>query len=78
MCGIRGGSDAQALSHYLSLRFVPPPRTMVAGSEKLPPGHFLLFESDRLQLRRHWRCARRLALPEADARSQLVPPAGHP
>jgi asparagine synthase (glutamine-hydrolysing) len=61
--------DAQALSHYLSLRFVPPPRTMFAGIEKLPAGHFLLFESGRLQLRRYWRLsfARKLALPEAEA-----------
>jgi len=33
--------DRYALDRYLSLNYVPGPRSMIEGIEKLPPGHFL-------------------------------------
>jgi asparagine synthase (glutamine-hydrolysing) len=33
--------DTTALQDFLSLNYVPGPRTLVTGIEKLPPGHFL-------------------------------------
>lgn len=33
--------DRSSLDRYLSLNYVPGPRTMIEGIEKLPPGHFL-------------------------------------
>jgi asparagine synthase (glutamine-hydrolysing) len=52
--GFSRNIDFQALSHYLSLRFIPSPRTMFLEIEKLPPAHILIFERDSLQIRRYW------------------------
>jgi asparagine synthase (glutamine-hydrolysing) len=53
------GADAQldpeALSHYLSLKYVPAPETMFAGIRALPPGHALTCDRKGLDIRRYWR-----------------------
>lgn len=36
--------NQEALSHYLTLRFVPPPLTMWQGIHKLPPGQFITYD----------------------------------
>jgi asparagine synthase (glutamine-hydrolysing) len=66
--------DRAALHDYLSLRFVPPPRTMFAGIEKLPAGHLAVFEDGRLRVSRYWRLsfARKLALSDDDAIAALA------
>ena len=46
--------DERSLHDYLSLRFVPPPRTMLKGVHKLPPGHLLLLEDGHVTIRRYW------------------------
>ena len=46
--------DPVAMHHYLSLRYVPVPRTMFAGISKLPAAHTLTLEADRLKLHRYW------------------------
>jgi asparagine synthase (glutamine-hydrolysing) len=45
----------EAIDTFLTVGFVPAPRTCFAGVEKLPAGHFLTVERERLQLGRHWR-----------------------
>jgi asparagine synthase (glutamine-hydrolysing) len=62
--------DARALDEYLTLRFVPSPRTMFEGVAKLPPAHVLLLDAShvevgerhgpiaavpRLEVRRYWK-----------------------
>jgi asparagine synthase (glutamine-hydrolysing) len=47
--------DSQALHDYLSLRFIPAPRTMFEGISKLPPGHRLVFQRGRTRLERYWK-----------------------
>jgi asparagine synthase (glutamine-hydrolysing) len=47
--------DHQALHHYLSLRFIPAPRTMFEGISKLPPGHRLVFQRGQTRLERYWK-----------------------
>ncbi len=42
------GLDLQALDEYLTLRFVPSPRTMFEGIRKLPPAHLLVLEAPAL------------------------------
>lgn len=37
--------DLQALDEYLTLRFVPSPRTLFAGIQKLPPAHVLTLDA---------------------------------
>jgi asparagine synthase (glutamine-hydrolysing) len=46
--------DTESLHHYLSLRFVPPPRTMLRGLQKLPPAHLLVFQENRITVKRYW------------------------
>jgi asparagine synthase (glutamine-hydrolysing) len=46
--------DPEAMHHYLSLRFIPPPQTMLRGIRKLPPAHMLVFQGGHLSLRRYW------------------------
>jgi asparagine synthase (glutamine-hydrolysing) len=46
--------DVESLHHYLSLRFIPAPRTMLEGICKLPPAHYLLLEDGRTRLARYW------------------------
>jgi asparagine synthase (glutamine-hydrolysing) len=46
--------DYEALHHYLSLRFIPSPHTMLRHIRKLPPGHTLVWQDGRLTLSRYW------------------------
>ncbi len=46
--------DSEALHHYLSLRFIPAPMTMISGIQKLPPAHMLSLRENSCQIRRYW------------------------
>ena len=46
--------DLIALQDFLSLNYVPGPRTLVAGIEKLPPGHFLEWHDGMVTVTRWW------------------------
>ncbi len=46
--------DEAELPAYLALRYVPAPRTLFAGIERLEPGCLLTFERGRLRHRRYW------------------------
>lgn len=48
------GVDRVGLSHYLSLKYVPAPRTLFDGISSLPPGHTLSVNDGKLQVRRYW------------------------
>ncbi|MEM1179405.1 MAG: asparagine synthase (glutamine-hydrolyzing) [Acidobacteriota bacterium] len=43
--------DFQSMHHLLNLRFIPGERTLFDGVRRLPPGHLLVFENGRSQLR---------------------------
>jgi asparagine synthase (glutamine-hydrolysing) len=55
--GIERDLDADALSHYLTLRFVPGAQSILQGVERLPPGHSLEVDLDtgELDVRRWYR-----------------------
>lgn len=65
--------DRNAMHHYLSLRFVPPPRTMFEGISKLPAGHTVTLEGDRLNVRKYWGLSYvpKLQISESEALEQL-------
>lgn len=67
--------DAVALHHYLTLGYVPPPRTMFTGVWKLPPAHAGRFRDGRLDTWRYWSAGAELAghrVPEfADATKRV-------
>lgn len=46
--------DADALSTYLALEYVPAPRTILRGIEKLEPGTALILEEGTVRLHRYW------------------------
>ena len=52
--GLDRSVDRQALHDYLSLGYVPGPRTIFAGARKLPPAHLLVCERGEVSLRRYW------------------------
>lgn len=43
-----------AMHHYLSLRFVPSPQTMLTHIFKLPPAHILVWQAGELHVTRYW------------------------
>ncbi len=51
---IKPSMDIEALSLYLSLKYVPAPRTLFAGIHSLPPGHFIRIAKGRVEIKRYW------------------------
>jgi asparagine synthase (glutamine-hydrolysing) len=60
--------DMVALQDYLSLNYVPCPRTLVEGIEKLPPGHYLEWRHGVATITQWWKL-RLTADPGIDQRS---------
>jgi len=46
--------DLFALRQYLTFLWTPDPRTMFAGVEKLPAGHFAVFRNGQLAIEQFW------------------------
>ncbi|HYM69399.1 MAG TPA: asparagine synthase (glutamine-hydrolyzing) [bacterium] len=46
--------DARALDEYVTLGYVPCPRTILAGFHKLPPAHVLVWARGQTRVRRYW------------------------
>ncbi len=61
-------ADPVALSHYLTLQYVPAPWSAVAGVSKLPPGHLLVADDSGVRVDRYWQLEY-LAEGAADPRS---------
>ena len=62
-----------ALDCYLSLNYVPAPYTMVAGIEKLRPGHWLEWQGGKIRSEAYWEIPRGVEAPCSleDAKSAL-------
>ena len=52
--GVPRELDPEALDLYLSLRYVPGPRTLFRGIKKLQPGHLLVWDESCLRLPCYW------------------------
>lgn len=46
--------DPQAILEYLTLQYVPPPRTGFAGIRKLAPGESLVYEAGEARIDSYW------------------------
>ena len=46
--------DFESVNHYLSLRFIPSPQTMIQGIKKLPPAHTLTYQDGKVAISRYW------------------------
>ncbi|MCC6539268.1 MAG: asparagine synthase (glutamine-hydrolyzing) [Bryobacterales bacterium] len=53
--GIERRVDQTALSHFLSLNYLPHPHTMLEGVRKLAPASWLEWEAGRERTERYWR-----------------------
>ena len=46
--------DPMALDNFLSYGYVPPPRSILAGTKKLPPAHYAIWHNGELRIERYW------------------------
>jgi asparagine synthase (glutamine-hydrolysing) len=46
--------DFTALDQFLTLEYIPAPRTIFQGVYKLPPGHWLTFQNSTLTIEPYW------------------------
>ncbi|MEO6212389.1 MAG: asparagine synthase (glutamine-hydrolyzing) [Vicinamibacterales bacterium] len=52
--GIPREIDPEAFNAYLTLQYVPGPRTMLKGIRKLPPGHWLVWQDGQVHVEQYW------------------------
>jgi len=52
--GVSREIDLTALSDYLSLLYVPSPKTIFQGIAKLPPAHYAVITRDTVDVRPYW------------------------
>lgn len=72
--GVATTVDAQALASYLSLMYIPGPRSIYAGVSKLEPGRTLVWRDGTHTVRRYWdltRVPRRDRVSAPAARHEL-------
>ncbi len=62
-----------ALHDYLTFLCVPAPRTIFQDIQKLPPGHFLMWERGQLKVESYWelRYSPKLKISEEEAREEI-------
>jgi asparagine synthase (glutamine-hydrolysing) len=56
--GLKPSLDFQALSHYLSLLYIPAPCSIYREISKLEPGHTLVWQEGQTVIRSYWDLAR--------------------
>lgn len=69
--------DLAALDAYLELYYVPPPRSIFAGIQQLPPGHRLTWREGQVLVSRWWDCEPRApdpGLTSVEAWAEAVAP----
>ncbi|MFI5397424.1 MAG: asparagine synthase (glutamine-hydrolyzing) [Candidatus Binatia bacterium] len=64
--------DFQAVSDYLSLLYIPSPKSIFRQVRKLSPGHYLLAGGNGIQVRRYWDVSFAPASPNGDPTQQLA------
>src|SRR3990172_92374 len=65
--------DRQAISDFLSMNYVPLPRTPFQKIKSLLPGHYLIHENDNTTIQKYWdiECGAREIKDEEELASQL-------
>jgi len=46
--------DLESLHHYLTYGYVPTPLTILKGIKKLPPGHYLIYKDNEINVQKYW------------------------
>lgn len=52
--GVPREIDPGSLDEYLTYQYVPHPNTIFRGIRKLPPGHYAVYQDDKLDVRPYW------------------------
>lgn len=52
--GVEREVDRESFWHYLTFQYVPEPRTMFQGVQKLPPGHLLVARGGSVEVKRYF------------------------
>jgi asparagine synthase (glutamine-hydrolysing) len=52
--GIPREVNAEAVDLFLTYQYVPHPRSILKGFNKLSPGHLAVYENGRLEVKRYW------------------------
>jgi asparagine synthase (glutamine-hydrolysing) len=52
--GVSSDLDLESVASYLAYLYVPHPRTIVTGAQKLSPGHLLVWQGGRAEVSRYW------------------------
>jgi asparagine synthase (glutamine-hydrolysing) len=47
--------DPAAVDEYLTYQYIPHPHTIFRSIRKLPPGHYAVYENERLTVRAYWK-----------------------
>jgi asparagine synthase (glutamine-hydrolysing) len=67
--GIARDIDPAAIDEYLTYQYIPHPRTIFRGFQKLPPGCYAVYQDDRLTVRPYWQpdfaCERQITRRQA-------------
>ncbi|HBG46052.1 MAG TPA: asparagine synthase (glutamine-hydrolyzing) [Deltaproteobacteria bacterium] len=71
------GVDMQALSNFLTLHYVPGPRTMFDGIQKLQPGHMMTVRNGQARVERYWGLKKDTALSKFMVKAEEEDLAGH-
>lgn len=72
--GVQRSIDRDALDLYLTLGYIPAPRTAFHGVSKLPPAHVLQWQAGQIQIQRYWAppAFGSLEIGEQDASDELL------
>lgn len=52
--GIKKEIDPVSLSKYLAYEYIPAPRSIIKGINKLEPGHMLIWQNQDISLKQYW------------------------
>jgi asparagine synthase (glutamine-hydrolysing) len=65
--------DIEALDLFLSLEYIPAPKTIISGIRKLPPGHRLVYQDGQAHVERYWNIhEKEIDCSESDCVEQLA------
>jgi asparagine synthase (glutamine-hydrolysing) len=70
--GLDRALDLQALSDFLSLLYIPSPKSIFRHVRKLPPGHYLLAGREAVSVRQYWDVHFASTLAEPDDAAQRL------
>jgi asparagine synthase (glutamine-hydrolysing) len=64
--------DLTAIDHFLTLEYIPGPRTIFRNINKLNPGHKLVFQNGELNIEQYWDIPVREITEDADTCAEML------